>query len=307
MTAAVDERGPWASELVDLIRAASGGMLFGIPLLYTMEVWWVGSSTEPFRLLAILALTFVLVATLNRTSGFRQTVDVRMRDALMDAVEALAVAVVSVAAVLFLLREITFETPRADALGKIAYESTPFAVGIGLAAHFLRRGRAEADEGESGGEQSSGTGGTAPDERPATSDAPDRGINATVADVGATLIGALFVGFNIAPTDEVPMIAAAMGGWWFVALIAATLLISYCIVFEAGFSNEEQRRKQPGILQHPVTETVASYLLSLVAAALMLWFFQRFSSGEPWDVRLGYVLVLGLPAAVGGAAGRLAV
>lgn len=298
MTAAtVDDRGPWANEVVDLVRAGSGGMLFGIPLLYTMEVWWVGSFTEPIRLFAILALTFALVTVLNLTSGFRSTKDVRLRDALADAVEALAVAVLSVAVILVLLREITTATPLAEALGKIAYESTPFSIGIGLAHHFLRKGRAEPDE-DSGSDESD----AASDDASA-----DNGINATFADVGATMIGALFIGFNIAPTDEVPMIAAALGGFWLLALVAATLVISYSIVFEAGFANEEQRSNQPGILQHPVTETVVAYLLSLAAAALMLWFFQRFQSGEPWDVRLSHVIVLGLPAAIGGAAGRLAV
>ncbi|HUS61664.1 MAG TPA: TIGR02587 family membrane protein [Acidimicrobiales bacterium] len=265
-------------------------MLFGIPLIYTMEVWWVGSSTAPLRLFAILGLTFSLVVLLNRTSGFRSTSDVRTSDALMDSIEALAVAIVSVTAILVLLREITTTTPLAEALGKIAYEATPFAIGIGLASHFLRRGRAEGDDSDGGSAHGSG-----------------HSINPTLADIGATLVGALFIGFNIAPTDEVPMITAAMGPVWIIALIGASLVISYCIVFVAGFSNSEQRQSQAGILQHPVTETVVAYLLSLAAAALMLWFFQRFHSGEPWDVRLSRVIVLGLPAAVGGAAGRLAV
>ena len=32
-------------------------------------------------------------------------------------------------------------------------------------------------------------------------------LHATVADLGATVIGAVFIAFNIAPTDEVTMIA----------------------------------------------------------------------------------------------------
>ena len=285
-----DDRGPWATEVVDVVRAASGGMLFGIPLLFTMEVWWVGSSTEPIRLFAVLLLTYAILVVLNRTSGFRTTADVRLRDALADSVEALAIALMSVAGLLVVLREITTATPLGEAIGKVVYEAAPFAIGIGLAAHFLRRGRAAGD-GEDEGERDSDSG---------------QGLDATLADVGATLIGALFVAFNIAPTDEVPMIAAAMSPGWLIALMAVSLAVSYAIVFEAGFSDEKRRREQPGVLQHPVTETAVAYLLSLVAAALMLWFFRRFDSGDPFDVRLGYVLVLGLPAAVGGAAGRLA-
>ncbi|OKH19690.1 hypothetical protein NIES593_20710 [Hydrococcus rivularis NIES-593] len=48
----------WSKELSDLISGASGGFLFGIPLLfYTMEVWFVGSQVSPPLLLAILSLT----------------------------------------------------------------------------------------------------------------------------------------------------------------------------------------------------------------------------------------------------------
>jgi uncharacterized membrane protein len=60
------------------------------------------------------------------------------------------------------------------------------------------------------------------------------------------------------------------------------------------------------VLQHPVTETAVCYLIALATAAVMLWFFQRFDAGAPWQQTLSHVIVLGLPASVGGAAGRLA-
>jgi uncharacterized membrane protein len=78
-------------------------------------------------------------------------------------------------------------------------------------------------------------------------------------------------------------------------------------VFEAGFSNQQERRSSSGVIQHPVTETVACYLLSFVASAVMLWFFQRWTFSDPFTVVLHRSVVLALPAAVGGAAGRLAV
>ena len=50
-----DRPNGWAEELNEVVRGASGGMLFGIPLLYTMEVWWIGSFTSPIRMLSVLA------------------------------------------------------------------------------------------------------------------------------------------------------------------------------------------------------------------------------------------------------------
>ena len=284
-----DDANPWVRELVDLARGASGGMLFGIPLLYTMEVWWVGSTTGPAQSLGVLAVSFTIVLFLNRTSGFRRDRDVRWSDAAIDAVEALAIGLVCVTFILVMLREVTTATPLREALGKVVYESTPFAIGIGFAHNFLRRGRAESGEDGDGGRESGGP------------------LRATLTDAGATVIGAVFIAFNIAPTDEIPMLAAAMSPAWQVGMVVTSLVVSYWIVFESGFASEEQRRNQPGVLQHPITETVVSYALALFTAALMLWFFQQFAGGRPLAAEIGYVVVLGLPAAIGGAAGRLAV
>ncbi len=270
----------------DLVRGACGGMLFGIPLLYTVEVWWIGSVTNSSRLLFVLAVIFLLVLLLNRTSGFRTMKDASIADAAKDSVEAMAIGLVMVTIVLVLIRQITLDSPLREALGKIVYEAAPFTIGVGLASQFLRRGRTP-DDGEEGGRTSA--------------------FDATIADVGATLLGAIFVASAIAPTDEIPLITSTMRAPWILAIIGFSLLVSYAIVFEAGFSDQEQRKAQDGYIQHPVTETLVCYLLALLAALAMLWFFQRWRPGDPFDLVLQQTLVLGLPAAIGGAAGRLAV
>lgn len=291
-TTVEDQRGPWAQEAVDLVTAASGGLLFGIPLLFTMEVWWTGTHTTSGQALTMLALTFVLVFVLNRTEGFRSTRDVRLRDALTDTVEALALGLVLVAIVLLLLREIAFDTPLAVVLGKVVYEAFPFCLGIAVANHFLRGGReATAQDGE--------------DEEGADADEPDDRLSATLADLGATVVGTVFVALNIAPTDEIPMITAALDPPGLLAFMLASLLVSYGIVFAATFARRDQRHEQQGLLQRPVTETIACYLVSLGCSALMLLVFQRLNG--PWQLSLDRTVVLALPASVGGAAGRLAI
>ncbi|NJM75821.1 MAG: TIGR02587 family membrane protein [Acaryochloridaceae cyanobacterium RU_4_10] len=282
----------WRRELNDLIRGISGGFLFGVPLLYTMEVWWIGSSLEPPRLLIAIAITSTIIFLINQTTGFRSASNIRIRDTLMDTVEALALGLFCTTCILVLFQEINLETPLGEALGKLIYESVPFAIGVALSNQLLR------DE---------------PDEKPhqpnarANQSHPKKELNGTIADIGATLIGGIIVAFSVAPTDEVPMLAASTSGPWLLALIAVSLLISYAIVFAANFSNQTKRQRQQGIFQHPVSETIASYLVSLVAAALMLWFFDKLSASDPWSTWLRYAIILGLPTTVGGAAGRLAV
>ncbi len=284
---------PWSNQFDDIIRGASGGFLFGTPLLYTMEVWWIGSETSPPLMLALLATSFVVVFLLNRTEGFRKTKSKQFLDTLMDSVEALAIGVVCATSVLIVLGEIQLGTPLNEALGKLVLESIPFALGAALASAFLSGDRTLAsDQYDSNNLEAA---------------ANKTEINATLADIGATLIGATIIAFNIAPTDEVPMLSAAASPPSLLAIIAASLLISYAIVFEAGFTTEAKRRQQQGLFQRPISETVFSYLVSLVAAAFMLFFFHRLSFNDPWTLWLNYTLILGLPATIGGAAGRLTI
>ncbi len=283
----------WQRELKDVIRGASGGFLFGIPLLYTMEVWWIGSTASPLRMLIALVATFVTLVLLNRTAGFRRAQGIQLVDAAMDAVEALAIGIICTTVVLILLREVRWESGIGEALGKIIFESIPFSLGVAVANQILS---ARSDDSQGAGTQ-------AP-----VGQQPDIGkLNATLADIGATVIGAIFIAFNIAPTDEIPMLAAAVSPPWLLAISLTSLLISYAIVFVAEFADQQSRKQQRGIFQQPLSETIASYLVSLVMALGMLWFFQQLSASDPWHMWLSYTILLGLPATVGGAAGRLAV
>jgi len=163
-------------------------------------------------------------------------------------------------------------------LGSVVNECIPFCLGVGVARFLLQ-----------------GDPGMAEDEED---------LRGSAADIGATALGAAFVGLSIAPTDEVPMLASAMSPAWQVLLVAATLIISYTVVFVAGFSGQDRRRRHHGVFDRPATETLVTYLVALAVAAGLLWVFQRGVS-PPSDL-LARVVVLGLPASVGGAVGRLA-
>lgn len=276
----------WGDELRDQVRAFSGALLFGIPLLFTMELWWTSSHTNPGQMLALLALTFVVVAVLTHVAGFRDAPDVSVRSTLTDAVEAVAVGMLASLLVLVVIREIGPHTTRRELLGKVIYHGITASIGAALATQFFH-GSADGQDGDKPGGQSD--------------------LLGTIIDFGASAIGAVFVVSAIAPTDEVSMLAAASTPGWLLVVVATSLLASYAIVFVSGFANEEKRRLQPGVLQHPVTETVAAYVVALMVCAAALVTFQRIDLSDPMSVWLPQVVLLGLPGAIGGAAGRLAV
>ena len=276
----------WSDELDDVLRGVGGAFLFGVPLLYTQEVWQLGSLNGPTRMLVALPLAFVLLVVVNRTVGFRGGAATRWSESVADAVEALAIGTLCAVVVLWLIRRITGTTSVVMGLGMVVWQAIPCSLGVALANEFL------GDEGE--------------DAAPAEDSKADQRA-ASVRDVGATAIGAMVIGLNIAPTGEIPLIAAALHGPWLLALIAASIAISYLVVFEAGFTKQAQRAQHRGLFQHPVSETIVSYLVSLVVASVMLWCVRRLDGGDNWRVWLPHVVALGLPATIGGAAGRLAV
>ncbi|MEM9162338.1 MAG: DUF2391 family protein, partial [Cyanobacteria bacterium P01_F01_bin.4] len=118
------------------------------------------------------------------------------------------------------------------------------------------------------------------------------------------LLGALLIAFSIAPTEEIPILVSALPPLWLLLIMGASLLLSYTIVFASGFTDRSERQ-QRGLLMSPITETLVAYLVALSASVLMLVFFQQLTGQDPWSEWLGDAIVLGLPAAIGGAAGRI--
>ncbi len=287
--------GGWRREGADLVRGASGGLLFGVPLLYTMEVWWYGSWVHPRWVLGALAISFLVVVALNRTSGFRDTRASGWRDAAADGVEMVAMALLCACGVLILLRQITVTTSLAEAIGTTVFEAIPFAFGAALSRQLLRHVEGDDDDDDDGRDLADDVG------------VEDPAISRTLADAGAAAVGALVVAFSIAPTDEIPDIADSVTPPWLLLIVGASLLISYAIVFAAGFRDQAGRQEHEGLFQRPFAETVAAYVISLAIAALLLLFFQRIGPDQSWETWMTYTIVLGLPATIGGAAGRLAV
>jgi putative integral membrane protein (TIGR02587 family) len=279
-------RRPWKSELDDLARAVSGAFVFGTPLLFTMEMWWIGTYTEMWRLLIFLALAFAVNVMLAVMSGFKEGNS--WDDALQQALEAVALGTVASTIMLVVLGRISTGDPLDSTLGKIVLQTIPLSIGASAANAFLNRGGDSEQEGESrapGGKKD------------------QSGLKNTLSDLGATVAGAIFIGFSIAPTEEVPMLATEMQVWNRLALMLFTLFITYLIVFESGFS--PQSGDQHGLFQRPFPETVLSYVVSLIVAAVALYMFQQIELGsEPLHDIVAKILVLGTPAAIGGAAGR---
>jgi putative integral membrane protein (TIGR02587 family) len=164
--------------------------------------------------------------------------------------------------------------------GRIVLQAVPLSIGASVANSVFRR-------------FSAGQGGE--DELPEGS--------GFLNDLGATIVGSVLIGFGIAPTDEGATLAAELDYAHLAAIVVLSLLLSYGIVFASGFDVGQG----PGPFQKPLTETALSYLISLLVAAGILYLLDVIHSGTPLHLAFAMIIVLGLPATVGGAAGRLVI
>lgn len=281
MTRRRSQRHTWRDEAESYTRAFAGAFLFGIPLVMTMEMWWIGTFLEPTKLLAFLGFAFVANLALVHVSGFREEGRTLWSD-LEEALEAVAVGGLGSAVVLVVLGRIGPGQSLDASLGMIVIQTIPLSIGASVANIVLR-----------GGDQTDGAiAGHGP-------------VRETLFDLGATAAGAIFLAFSIAPTEEVPMLAAEMSLPHQLALIAFSLLLAYGIVFESQFAGQARRHRQQGIFQRPVSETAASYIVSLAIAFVALVLFDQITPRDPLQEIVAETLVLGLPATIGGAAGRV--
>lgn len=95
---------------VGTARAAGAALIFALPMLMTMEMWWLGFYMDRLRLTLFLLLLMPMLVGLSHWSGFERTGG--LTDDVVDAFVAFAVAVVVSAVILTMLGILTFAMPR---------------------------------------------------------------------------------------------------------------------------------------------------------------------------------------------------
>ncbi|HEX7177887.1 MAG TPA: DUF2391 family protein, partial [Pyrinomonadaceae bacterium] len=182
-------------------RGVAGGLLFSLPLLYTMEVWWAGFTAHPLRLAIYVAATFVLLLGYNEFAGLRR--DTSFVEVAIDSVEEMGLGLLIAAVMLWLLGRLTTEMPATEALGKIVIEAMTVAIGVSVGTAQFGAVEDE-DKGAGGGDESAG-GTEGGDEVGA--------VRHFGGQVAVSLCGAVLFAANLAPTEEIVQIAIEISAW----------------------------------------------------------------------------------------------
>lgn len=258
----------------DLGRAFAGALIFNIPLLMTMEMWEQGVVMDRWRLLTFIVAGLPLLYGLSYYAGFSKRRGL-VNDTL-DTGVALAVGFITASVLLVLFGVVEWDAPPREALGMVALQAIPGAMGALLARRQL-----------------SGDGGGDTDEDQAS----------YIGELFLMTVGALFFALNIAPTEEMILIAYKATPVHILALIAVSILLLHLIVFRAGFAGQEEA-------DHPLKAffhfTVPGYAIALGISLFALFIFGRVDGHSVAGV-VQIMVVLGFPASIGAAAARLLV
>ncbi len=174
-----------------LARAFAGALIFGLPMLMTSELWELGARLDRLRLALLVALAIPLLVGVAHRAGFEPTFG--WREDLRDAALALSVGLLGSGTILLLFNHLGTPASLDQVVGRIAIQAVPAALGALLARNQLR----------------GGGGGDGP-----------RAFGGYFGTLFMMLVGALFLSFNMAPTEEMLLVAFAMTPWHGICLVA---------------------------------------------------------------------------------------
>lgn len=260
----------------DHVRAIVAGLLVGLPLLWTQEMWRNGETMHPLKLLVLLAASFGIIVGFNAVSGFRR--ERTWTELLIDSLQGVGLSVMIAAVVLYVLGRLEPDLGMATVVGRVALQAIPVAFGTALAATIL------SDEEEGGGREAVGP----------------------VGELFVAAGGALYFALNIAPTDEVRVVGSEADTPLLLIAIGVSLAMGLATLLTIHRARGSPSWVGDGPLDGPIGETIASYAVALLISYVLLWSFD-IVQGLGLRALVGHVVMLGVVAAFGAAAGRLLV
>jgi len=287
-----------AGSVREYARGVAGGLLFSLPLLYTMEMWEMGLVAEPTRLLVGLGVGFLLLLGYNRYAGLR--CDASFTEVVIDSIEELGLGLVLAAAILWLLGSIDGDTRMPEIVGKVVIEGLVVAIGVSVGTAQLG-GESPGVVGD--GNDNDDDKNKYVERRPMSLSETLHGPSWFAAQLTLATCGAVLIAANVAPTEEIQDIARGISEVQQIGLTVLTLAIGALVLYSSDFRGSRDHVLFDGRADVALG-ILTTYLVSMFAAAALLWFFGRFDDNG-LAFCLAETIVLGLPTAIGASAGRL--
>ncbi|ASV88541.1 hypothetical protein CES85_3674 (plasmid) [Ochrobactrum quorumnocens] len=263
-----------------LARGLAGALLFALPMLMTMEMWELGLYANPVRLLVLCVLNIPLLLGLAYRIGFERSIS--WSQSARDAVIAYALGILLSVLILWLFGLLESELAFSHIVAMVGFQAVPASIGalLGRSQLGMRSENEDSDRGEYEGEAG------------------------YFNELFMMVIGALFLGLNVAPTEEMILIAYKIVPLQtlLIALISIAIMhgFVYSIHIRGGHRTEQGTPWWHTFLRF----TLTGYVLAFMTSAYILWTFERLDSTSISQT-LTTIVVLSFPAAVGAASARL--
>lgn len=267
--------------LIGLARGVGGALLFALPMFMTMEMWFLGFYIAREKLLLLCLLNLPLLVILAKRVGFEKTTT--WIEAFRDAVTAYGLAIAVSLAILAVFGLLTDQGTVSTAVAKVAIQAVPASIGALLGRSQLGS-HSEDEEEDEEGERETETG--------------------YVYELFMMLVGALFLGLNVAPTEEMILIGYKITPYHTLVLVLLSLVLMHGFVYALQFKGGHSSPKDKAWWHSFVRFTVPGYVIAIAISAYCLWTFERLS-GASWSQIVAATVILGFPSAIGAASARL--
>jgi putative integral membrane protein (TIGR02587 family) len=259
-----------------IARAFGGTLIFSLPLLMTMEMWFLGFYIDDLRLAILLILLLPLLVGLSYQVGFRRDFDLLSN--IMDAMTAFAIGFFTSAVILFLFNIINTGMSTGEILGKIVIQTVPASIGAVFARGVL----------------------SAEDKPPKIHSRQAGYLN----ELFLMAAGALFLAFNLSPTEEMLLISFRTSDWHVFGLIILSILVMHAFVYSIDFRGREEVPEGSSLSGLFFRFTLTGYSIVLLMSIYILWTFGRTDMMSMKHIIMSAV-VLSFPGSIGAAAARL--
>lgn len=279
---------PVRESLKEYGRGLTGGLLFSLPMLYTMELWWAGFIANSIQLLLYFLIGMALLLIYNRYVGMRPNHS--FLEGLLESVEEMGLAILLTVFILWITGRISGLMSISEISGKVIVETITVAIGISVGKSQLG---SESSEQEEEGHDSK-----------EEDDKQDLKPPNLMRAMGIGLCGTILVASNVAPTEEVVVIAMEADYYKLLVIAMLSIGIGGTVLYFINFTGAEKIALKPHHHIKALFGTLIMYAIALSSSAFMLWFFGRFT-GIGLDGIIAQTIVLGFPASIGASAGRL--
>lgn len=265
----------------EYLRGVIGGLLFSLPVLMTMEVWWRGFNIPPSSLLIVVISTFSLLLGYNLHAGMRP--DTNFREIVYDSFSELGLGLIISFFFLWMIGVFNpFATPVIEILGQVIMESVAVAIGVSIGTARFGQSHNKKEQQQESSKAKKGV--------------------FNWSHVVLSICGAILIGMPIAPTQELVMIATRVNPGQVLAMVLFSLLITAVVLYFSEFHGTKEIKDN--VFLHAVKGISLAYALALLTALFLVWMFGHTDTLQFRHV-VFVVVIQGILTSIGASAGRL--